>query len=248
MSTMRVTNLKHESSALNNVVLNSDGSVGGELGDTLAAKPTFTYGTATPTADADGAIWYDENDTPPTPKFWDGSAWQPFSSGLAWAVVSSPSATGNYTDGNGDEWNYYEFTSSGSLTISTAGLVDVLIVSGGGGGKGGYYEGTGSWLNGYHELAATTHTVTVGAGGAGNNQTSAQNGTPSSIGSIAARYGGAAPGVSGSNGGITSSITGSSIGYAYHAQASPRTNRGDGATSGSNGAGSSGIVIVRVKV
>ena len=38
MSTMKVTNLKHESSASNNIVLNSDGSVGGGLGDTLAAK------------------------------------------------------------------------------------------------------------------------------------------------------------------------------------------------------------------
>lgn len=38
MSTLETTNLKNPSSASNNIVLNADGSVGGGLGDTLAAK------------------------------------------------------------------------------------------------------------------------------------------------------------------------------------------------------------------
>lgn len=38
MSTLRATNIKHESSATNQIVLGSDGSIGGTLGDTLAAK------------------------------------------------------------------------------------------------------------------------------------------------------------------------------------------------------------------
>lgn len=38
MSTLRATNIKHESSATNQIVLGADGSIGGTLGDTLAAK------------------------------------------------------------------------------------------------------------------------------------------------------------------------------------------------------------------
>ena len=38
MSTMKVTTLKNEASSVDNIVLNSDGSVGGELGSTLASK------------------------------------------------------------------------------------------------------------------------------------------------------------------------------------------------------------------
>ena len=44
MSTMKVTNLRNESSSVNNIVLNSDGSVGGELGDALAAKADYPTG------------------------------------------------------------------------------------------------------------------------------------------------------------------------------------------------------------
>jgi hypothetical protein len=38
VSTMKVTNLRNESSSVNNIVLNSDGSVGGELATALASK------------------------------------------------------------------------------------------------------------------------------------------------------------------------------------------------------------------
>ena len=35
---MKVTTLKNEASSVDNIVLNRDGSVGGELGSTLASK------------------------------------------------------------------------------------------------------------------------------------------------------------------------------------------------------------------
>jgi len=38
VSTMRVTNLRNESSAVDQIVLNADGSFGGELGSTLGSK------------------------------------------------------------------------------------------------------------------------------------------------------------------------------------------------------------------
>ena len=47
-----------------------------DLNAELASKLPYSYGTATPSTTTDGFLWYDENDTPPTPKFWDGSAFQ----------------------------------------------------------------------------------------------------------------------------------------------------------------------------
>lgn len=51
MSTMKVTALRNEAASVDNIVLNSDGSVGGALGTALAAKaalasPTFTGSTS----------------------------------------------------------------------------------------------------------------------------------------------------------------------------------------------------------
>ena len=51
-------------------------SLAQEVSDQLAAKLPYSYGTATPSTTDDGFLWYDENDTPPTPKFWDGAAFQ----------------------------------------------------------------------------------------------------------------------------------------------------------------------------
>lgn len=59
----------------------------------------------------------------------------------------------------------YVFTGSGSITVDKAGYLDVLIIGAGGGGyaggggAGGYWEKT-LWFE------ASSHTVTIGAGGA----------------------------------------------------------------------------------
>ena len=83
------------------------------------------------------------------------------------ATVSSPSATGPYT-GTGVTYDYYTFTSSGTLTVDTAGFADVLLV--GGGGRGTSARGGGGGAGGYVEvtdlhLPSGTLTVSVGAGG-----------------------------------------------------------------------------------
>jgi len=57
-------------------------SLAQEVSDQLAAKLPYSYGTATPSTSVDGFLWYDENDTPPTPKFWDGAAFQALGGGL----------------------------------------------------------------------------------------------------------------------------------------------------------------------
>jgi len=79
---------------------------GEQLSDRFAAKLPYSYGTATPTATDDGFLWYDENDTPPTPKFWDGAAFQALTSGKILQIVRATDSTqrtttsDSFVDGN----------------------------------------------------------------------------------------------------------------------------------------------------
>jgi hypothetical protein len=64
-----------------------------EVSDQLASKLPYSYGTATPSTSVDGFLWYDENDTPPTPKFWDGAAFQALTSGKVLQVINAYTGT-----------------------------------------------------------------------------------------------------------------------------------------------------------
>ena len=66
-----------------------------ELSTALAAKLPYSYGTATPSTTTDGFLWYDENDTPPTPKFWDGAAFQNVAPAGGLALVTSETISGS---------------------------------------------------------------------------------------------------------------------------------------------------------
>ena len=103
-----------------------------------------------------------------TVEFYDGSAWVPFESGLTYASVST-TATGSFTDG-GITYDYWEYTGNGSLVVDSDGLLDVLVVAGGGGaGNSSNREGlggAGAVKNGLVQVTAGTVTVTVGSGGA----------------------------------------------------------------------------------
>jgi hypothetical protein len=90
----------------------------------------------------------------------------PFSSGVG-AANFSDTATGTYSG-----FKYLTFTASGTITITTAGFVD-LVLSGAGGrggtgiapsGAGGGGGAGGSLVLLQYYLPAGTHTVTVGAG------------------------------------------------------------------------------------
>jgi len=110
--------------------------------------------------------------------------------------------TGTYSSG-GTNYKYLTFTSSGTLTVDTAGLADILVVGGGagssrggGGGAGGHLLITGAYL------PVGTLTVTVGAGGGGGGVASGTNGNGSRIGDYYALGGGfAANGVAAGAGG-----------------------------------------------
>ena len=64
---------------------------------------------------------------------------------------------------------YYTFNGSGSITFGTSGSIDCLLVAGGGGGGWdvGGGGGAGGLIYNTYAIAASTLTVTIGAGGTG---------------------------------------------------------------------------------
>ena len=166
--------------------------------------------------------------------------------GLQWATVSN-TPTGTYTGDDGHTYAYYRFTSSGTLTVTTAGLLEVLVV--GCGGKAYQVSAAGAEVrDGLHIFDAAAHDVTVG--------TSLPSSSPhvndglSRVGPITAYAGicnAAGTASFGQNSrGITSAITGSNVTYGYSKSPSPRPNHGDGAYT--TGPGSSGVVIAKTRL
>jgi len=96
MSKLITEDIQHPLSASPNISLLSNGNIGGVLGDTLASKLPYAFGTATPTATDEGFLWYDSNSTPASTKFWDGSAFVPFG-GKILQVVRATDGTARST-------------------------------------------------------------------------------------------------------------------------------------------------------
>jgi hypothetical protein len=102
-------------------------------------------------------------------------------------TTGSPTTT-TYTSG-GKDYKAYKFTGSGSITFTKDGLVDVLVVAGGGGATGnvGWGAGAGGRIRRDNVfVTAASQTVTIGAGGAGG----ATRGGQSSIADLTAVGGG----------------------------------------------------------
>ena len=170
----------------------------------------------------------------------------PAQAGIEWAKVSN-NPTGTYKGDDGHTYAYYRFTTSGTLTVTTAGLLEVLVV--GCGGKAYQQSGSGGQVrDGLHIFDSGSHAVTVG--------TSLPSSSPhvndglSRIGPVTA-YAGIcdASGTTafGQNSrGTTSAITGANLTYGYAKSSSPRPHYGDGAYT--TGPGSSGVVIVKTRL
>ena len=174
-----------------------------------------------------------------------------------WADVTAASVSPTtYTDAAGVAWKCWTFLADGSLTL-TAGMLDVLVVGGGGYGSS-IQPGAGARIHhGATLFPAGVHPVAVSDGG---NYTVDQSASPSSIGTVVicpstgnATVASAAASVTGAGGtvanpklGYTSSITGTPVTYATAAVAAPAPNTGDGAGRPVlTGNGSTGIVVVR---
>jgi hypothetical protein len=97
-----------------------------------------------------------------TVEVYDGSAW--VGVGGVGAANFTDTETGTYSSG-GVNYKYLTFTASGTITIDTAGLADILVVGGGGGSVSFGGGGGGLVQYGSFYLTANTHTVTIGAGG-----------------------------------------------------------------------------------
>jgi hypothetical protein len=200
-----------------------------ELDTQLGSKPTRTVATTEPTSPVAGDLWFDSNDTPPTPYYYDGVAEEfvPFPSGAGDADFSD-AATGTYTD-DGIDYKYITYTASGTLTVTQEGMADLLVVGGGAGGAGSGSVisggGAGGMRFGAFLLPVDTYTVTIGAGGGGGSFRSG-NGVASSLGNILKSGGGSeavandsntnfsssANGGGGSGGGFRITDTGTSLG------------------------------------
>jgi hypothetical protein len=97
---------------------------------------------------------------------------------------------------NGIRYRVHTFTSSGTLTVLSAGKMEVLTVAGGGGG-GAYAAGAGAGAGGVlfntdYSVTTGNKTVTIGAGGAGQDYTvtNPSNGSNSVMDSLTAVGGG----------------------------------------------------------
>lgn len=142
-------------------------------------------------------------------------------------------ATGGTITTSGD-YTIHKFNSTGTLTVTKAGNIEVLVVAGGGGV--GNFSGTsiyggGGGAGGLLYAASIyvpvgTHTVTVGNGGLGY-----ANGENSTFLSMTAYGGGQGGGVAGGSGGGGST---SYAAYNYLGGAATQTSNG-GATGYGNG-------------
>jgi hypothetical protein len=113
---------------------------------------------------------------------------------------------------NGINYRVHTFTSSGTLTVLSAGIVEVLTVAGGGGGSGNFYDdgagggGGGLIYNTDYTVTTGNKTVTVGSGGVASSGGAGGNGNNSVFDNLTAIGGGGgaphrSPGVSGGSGG-----------------------------------------------
>lgn len=176
-----------------------------------------------------------------------------------WAKVTGGTVT-TVTNGDGSVDEVHTFTADGTLTVDTPGYAEVLLVSGGSGCSTGAvadHGGGGDIVSGIQALSAGALTVVVGAGGAVSADVHGNTGAPSSIGSIATGRGRIAAwadktatnATPAKGAPFSSSISGTARNYGASggwAAANGATVAGDGGQF-NTGAGTAGIVIVRVR-
>jgi hypothetical protein len=132
-----------------------------DLNDTFASKPPFAYGTATPTTTVEGFIWYDENSTPPEPKFWDGAAFQAVSApgGLVHITTESFSAVSSVSVNNCFTSTYANYKILMNWTASTDAALNLRLRA----------SGTDNSANSYTRQRTISSSTTVS--GARNTDT-----------------------------------------------------------------------------
>jgi len=176
--------------------------------------------------------------------------------GMGWAQVSN-NPTGTYKGSDGHTYAYVRFTSDGTLTVTSTGYVEALILAGGSGGRAGTWNAQGgSFIYGYQQLTAGSYGVVVGGPGQGGGKAEDAYGRPSKLGDLwtAASAIGNQDQWGGWNGayaaGPVFDITGEPIEYARGSvrAAYARPNHGDGAGQGEANECTAGVVIVKTRL
>lgn len=166
----------------------------------------------------------------------------------------------------GITYRVHKFESSGTLTLVTAGVCEVLVVGGGGGGGRGALSrcsgggGAGELIHDSALSISATQTITIGAGGAGGDSSTfvGQVGGSTSLGSIYTAVGGGgggsalgppdgSSGGSGGAGGFKGSGASATAGFAGGSGSDPTGSSGTpsderaGGGGGAGGAGPNGV-------
>ena len=222
---------------------------------------TAARSSAIPTPSA-GMVAYS---TATSLQVYNGSAWVSLSTGYG---VASGGTTITPWSVSTINYNGSKFTTDGTLTVSTAGLFDVLLVGPGGAGAGGggdYAQGCGGGGGGGQVIATTiylpaaAYAVKIGAGQAGVRNigdnpisvTSIENAVSVICGGTGAGYfsqpsangnGGGGGGASGTTGvaGVFTGFSTTFTGGNGRSAANPGGAGGGGAGAGGNGANFSG--------
>ena len=172
---------------------------------------------------------------------YQSGSWNPFSPASSLSDFTFTGAKTDFSEGSGN-WRI-KILSSGTLTCANDCYVDIFLVGGGGGGSGGH-TGSGAWgASGggrYTKtergklLTAGTHTITIGAGGAGVSVgVAAGPGGTTSLDSYS---------ITGGLGGNYTCYTNGSIngGHGGNGGSGGACWTGSGGTDGGNGSGSHG--------
>ena len=183
----------------------SDGQVITSTGSGVAWEDIpsdVTVSNTAPSSPSEGDLWFDSTAGTKALNVWSGTIWKILSS-IFNASGGTKTTFGGYT--------IHAFTSSGTFTPAAAGLVDILVVGGGGGSNDGRFSNEGTWDGGggagglryltSQTVTAQAYTITIGAGGGKG----ANGGNSSGLGitSLGGGYGGesGSAGAAGGSGG-----------------------------------------------
>lgn len=164
----------------------------------------------------------------------------PVCSGGTEATLTNP-------DSDGKNYRKHTFTTSGTLTVTTAGWLRYLVVGRGASGYSSFQGSGGRVREGWMFIPVGSHAVTVPAGGTDVDGAAASIGSlivAAAVNKAPANGTGAGATTVGGATGHTSTISGSSVEYARRTGTS--TNPGDGGPNA--GTVVAGIVIVRYQI
>jgi hypothetical protein len=172
----------------------------------------------------------------------DDSSEDPYDFAIEGTGLDYVVATGGDSTNDVGGYRIHTFTSGGTLTVTTGGDVEYLIVGGGGGGGHSYGAGggAGGMLTGTVSVTAQTYGVVVGGGGVGPATAApGGNGTNTTFAGLTAYGGGGGGAFSGAAGDGGSG--GGGGGFANTAKGDGTAGQGnDGGDGGSPGAGGGG--------